>query len=54
MTSFHYALTLSLFAVLLFWLGWRERANDNPRDGGLLYFSGGFTGLLALVVALQP
>ncbi|WP_332741190.1 hypothetical protein [Hydrogenophaga sp.] len=52
MTSLHYALTLGLFATLLFWLGWRERAHDNPRDGGLLYFFGGVTGLLALVVPL--
>lgn len=51
MTSFHIAVTLSLFAALLLWLGWRERALDNPRDGGLLLFSGGITGLLSVVAA---
>jgi hypothetical protein len=52
MNLVHYAITLALFACLLIWLGWRERANNNSRDGGMLFLSGGVTGVLGLVVAL--
>lgn len=52
MTSLDYALTIGLFAVLLFWKAWRERASDNMRDARLLLVLGAITGLLAAVVAL--
>jgi hypothetical protein len=51
MTSYHHALTLGLFAVLLLWIGWRERANNNARDGWLLFFFGAVALLAAVTVA---
>jgi hypothetical protein len=51
MTSYHHALTLGLFAVLLLWIGWRERANNNARDGWLLFFFGAVALLAAVAVA---
>lgn len=52
MTSFDYALTVGLFAGLLFWKAWRERAADNKRDAWLLLVLGVLTGLIAVAVAL--
>ena len=52
MNSYHHALTLGLFAVLLFWLAWRERANNNARDGWLLFFFGVLATLGSFAVAL--
>lgn len=52
MTPFVHALTLGLFAVLLFWIGWRERASNNARDGWLLFFFGAVALLLAVFAAL--
>ena len=52
MTSFDYALTIGLFAGLLFWKAWGERAHDNTRDARLLLVLGVLTGLSAAAVAL--
>ncbi len=51
MTSYHHAFTLGLFAVLLLWIGWRERTNNNARDGWLLFFFGAVALLAAVAVA---
>lgn len=52
MTSFDYALTIGLFAGLLLWKAWLERASDNKRDAWLLLVLGVLTGLTAVAVAL--
>lgn len=51
MTSYHHAFTLGLFAVLLLWIGWRERTNNNARDGWLLFFFGTVALMAAVAVA---
>ncbi len=53
MTPVVHALTLGLFAALLFWIGWREHANNNARDGLLLFFCGTVVALLAVALALN-
>lgn len=52
MTSYDYALTIGALAALLLWKAWRERADNNPRDAGLLLVMGSLTGLTAGAVAL--
>lgn len=52
MTSYHHALTLGLFAVLLLWMGWCERTNNNARDGWLLFFFATVALLSAVAAAL--
>lgn len=52
MTSFEYAMVIGCFAALLLWLGWLERANDNPRDARLLLAMGAGAGLLSGGAAL--